>query len=73
MYLGGLITSSLEKMNIDFDKIVVVGALSGSMIIAKDLIKVLDKLLTPVDGINNILNALSGTINKLRTSMPLRI
>ncbi len=67
MYLGGLITSSLEKMNIDFDKIVVVGALFGSMIIAKDLIKVLDKLLTPVDGINNILNALSGTINKLGT------
>ena len=68
-YLGGLITSSLEKMNIDFDKIVVVGALFGSMIIAKDLIKVLDKLLTPVDGINNILNALSGTIDKLGTSI----
>ncbi len=68
-YLGSLILSSLEKMNIDFNKIVVVGALFGGMVIAKDFIKVLDKLLTPVNGINNILNALSGTINKLGTSI----
>ncbi len=64
---GNTIVTNLSKafQNIDWGKVFVAGTLGFGIKIMSDMVKVLDKLFTPLEGLNNILNGVAGVFSSI--------
>ena len=64
---GTTMVTNLSRafQNINWNKVFVAGTLGFGIKITSDMVKVLDKLFTPLQGLNNILNSVAGVFKSI--------
>lgn len=68
---GTTMVTNLSRafQNIDWNKVFVAGTLGFGIKITSDMVKVLDKLFTPLQGLNNILNSVAGVFKSISSGI----